>query len=182
VSINVIFDEVICMVTTLMARLVALAVAAGAVCGVTLHVLGMQAPQATRVFEADSVLTEFLEALNRERNRAGIASLKIAPKLTEAARVHVHDMAKHEMLSHQGSDGTTPARRVKQQGYLYQKSGENIASGQATPKAVMQSWMRSPGHRRNILGDFTEVGAALASSKSGTPYWCAVFASPSLLR
>jgi len=169
------------MVTTIMARLVALA-AAGAVCVAFSHAPGGQAPQATNVSEANAVITELIGALNRERNLAGMSPLKIVPKLTKAARVHVHDMAEHETLSHQGSDGTTPAQRVKQQGYPYQKTGENIARGQSTSEAVMQSWMQSPGHRQNILGDFTEVGAARASSKSGTPYWCVVFASPSLRR
>jgi uncharacterized protein YkwD len=168
------------MVTTRMAHLMAPVMAAGAVFMVFSPGLGTQAPRATNVSEVNVVITELLEELNRERNLAGISPLKIAPKLTEAARVHVHDMAKHERLSHQGSDGTTPGQRVKQQGYPYQKTGENIARGQEMSAAVVQSWMQSPGHRENILGDFTEVGIAQASSKSGTPYWCVVFASPSL--
>lgn len=166
------------MVTSMVTRLVVLAVMAGAVCVVVSPGAGMQAPPVANVSHVHFVITELVEVFNQERARAGVSPLKIAPKLTEAAQVHAHDMAKHEVLSHQGSDGTTPAQRVKQQGYLYQKIGENIARGQPTSEAVVRSWMRSSGHRHNILGDFTEVGAARVSSKSGTSYWCVVFALP----
>lgn len=165
------------LISTVM-RLVVLGVVASAVCVAFSHASGTQAPQATNVSEVDSVITELIEAFNRERALVGRSPLKLTPKLTEAARAHAHDMAKHEMLSHRGSDGTTPAQRVKQQGYPYQKIGENIASGQPTPEAVMQSWMQSPGHRRNILGDFAELGAARVSSQNGASYWCVVFALP----
>lgn len=39
-------------------------------------------------------------------------------------------------------------------------AGENIAMGQPTPGAMHTAWMNSPGHRANILGDFTDVGIA----------------------
>ena len=42
----------------------------------------------------------------------------------------------------------------------------------------MEGWMDSPGHRRNIVGDFEEMGAAQAEDDSGRPYWCVVFATP----
>lgn len=40
------------------------------------------------------------------------------------------------------------------------RAGENIAMGQPTPTAMHTAWMNSPGHRANILGDFTDVGIA----------------------
>ena len=36
--------------------------------------------------------------------------------------------------------------------------GENIAAGQSGPAQVMQSWLNSEGHRKNILSDFVHVG------------------------
>lgn len=39
-------------------------------------------------------------------------------------------------------------------GKLYFKTGENIACGQATAKAVVDSWYESPGHRENILNPY----------------------------
>ncbi|PJI51521.1 hypothetical protein CTI14_58765, partial [Methylobacterium radiotolerans] len=35
---------------------------------------------------------------------------------------------------------------------------ENIAAGQETPQEVVTGWLRSPGHCKNIMGDFTRIG------------------------
>jgi uncharacterized protein YkwD len=81
-------------------------------------------------------------------------------------------------IRHRGVDGSTPADRVTRVGYSYQSVGENVAAGQETAEEVMTGWMDSPGHRRNILGDFEELGAARAEDDDGRPYWCVVFATP----
>jgi uncharacterized protein YkwD len=81
-------------------------------------------------------------------------------------------------MTHEGSDGSTPAQRVERQGYHYFATGENVALGQASVAEVMDSWMNSPHHRRNILGDFTEIGAALAEDADGRPYWAVDFGRP----
>ena len=135
-------------------------------------------PQTTDAAEVDSIVTALVKTHNHTRVKAGLSPLKMNTKLMQAAQVHVHDMAKRERLTHRGKGRTTPAQRVKQQGYSYLKTAENIASGSQTPEAVTQAWMRSRGHWRNILGDFTEVGAAYALSKDGVPYWCVVFGLP----
>jgi uncharacterized protein YkwD len=63
-------------------------------------------------------------------------------------------------------------------GYAYQRAGENVACGQRSVAEVMSGWMRSPGHRKNILGKYTEIGAACAIDTAGTPYWCVTFGTP----
>jgi uncharacterized protein YkwD len=87
-------------------------------------------------------------------------------------------MAAHRKLDHKGSDGSTVADRVKRAGYVYVRVGENIADGQETVEEVMRSWIKSPGHRENILADFTEMGAAQAEDDKGNPYWCVNFGIP----
>jgi uncharacterized protein YkwD len=166
------------MATTRGAYWVALVVMAGVIGATFSPVSKAQLSHATNAAEVNSVITALVEAHNQERAQAGLSPLKIAPKLTEAARLHAHDMARHEKLTHRGSNGTTPAQRVEQQGYLYRKTGENVAHGQPTPALVVQAWMQSPHHRRNILDHFTEIGAARIRSQDGTPYWCVVFGLP----
>jgi uncharacterized protein YkwD len=100
------------------------------------------------------------------------------PGLMQAAQVQAQYMAEHVKTTHEGSNGTTPAQRVKQQGYNYVQVAENIASGPETPTAVLQGWMHSPPHRQNILGAFSDIGAARATGADGQPYWCVVFGSP----
>lgn len=53
---------------------------------------------------------------------------------------------------------------------------ENIAYGQKTPDSVMKTWLRSPGHRSNILNNkFTEIGCGMSLSENGRVYWCVCF-------
>jgi uncharacterized protein YkwD len=125
-------------------------------------------------------LDALVEAHNRERAKEKLPPLRLNPLLAEAARDHARDMAEHKKLSHEGSDGSDPAQRVKRHGYRYQEVGENVADGQTSVEEAMRSWMNSPPHRKNILGDFTELGAAVAQAQDTekTNYWCAVFGRP----
>jgi uncharacterized protein YkwD len=55
--------------------------------------------------------------------------------------------------------------------------GENIAYGQKSPNDVMQSWLKSYGHRSNILNSkFEEIGCGMSISQNGKLYWCVCFA------
>ncbi len=127
---------------------------------------------------ANPTAVSLLAAHNRERKKQGRHPLTLSAKLCEAAAVHAKDMALHEKQDHTGSDGSTAADRVKRAGYVYIRAGENIAWGQATVAEVMTTWMNSPHHRDNILGDFTEMGAARADDANGEPYWCVDFGTP----
>jgi uncharacterized protein YkwD len=145
-----------------------------------LATLGQQTEgQVTREQEkpATRELTALIEAHNRERTEAKLPPLKVNPQLTEAARDHARDMAEHQKLGHEGSDGSTVSKRVKQRGYRYQDVGENVATGE-TSERVMRSWLDSPPHRQNILDNFSEIGVAMAPDAEGSRYWCVVFARP----
>ena len=84
------------------------------------------------------------------------------------------------MIDHTGSDGSTAADRIKRVGYVRKRTGENSAEGQWDVGEVMTGWMKSPGHRANILANFTEMGAARARDDQGTIYWCVDFGTPML--
>jgi len=119
-----------------------------------------------------------IAAHNREREKAGLSALKASEKLTEAATLHAKDMATHEKMAHEGTDGSTPSQRVERVGYKYQDTGENVAAGQTSVDEVMTTWMNSPGHKANILGDFTEIGVSRAFDADSRPYWCVNFGTP----
>ncbi len=126
----------------------------------------------------DPTIAELLAAHNRYRDSEKKPPLKWEPRLSEAARAHARDMAGHNKLAHEGGDGSLPKDRVRRFGYVYQEVGENVASGQATVAAVMRSWIESEPHRENLLGDFTEMGAAVARGSDGENYWCVDFGRP----
>jgi uncharacterized protein YkwD len=127
---------------------------------------------------ADPIVAGLVAAHNVERKKEGHGPLKLSAKLLQAAVVHAKDMAEHHKLDHTGTDKSTASERVKRTGYNYILVGENIADGQHTVAEVMETWMNSPGHRENILADFTEMGAARVEDDEGVYYWCVDFGSP----
>jgi uncharacterized protein YkwD len=127
---------------------------------------------------ADPTTSALLDAHNRQRAKEGGKPLALSSKLCSAAADHAKDMAAHGNLEHKGSDGSNAADRIKRKGYVYIRVGENIARGPKTADEVLTMWMKSPGHRANILADFTEMGAATAEDDHGDVYWCVDFGIP----
>lgn len=87
--------------------------------------------------------------------------------LEKAALGHSKDMNTHKYFSHTEGDGTGAGVRIDVAGYKWKAYGENIAMGFSSEKAVVDGWLKSPGHCKNIMNrSFKEVGVA----KAGT-YW-----------
>ncbi|MDL2345006.1 CAP domain-containing protein, partial [Deinococcus sp. MIMF12] len=107
--------------------------------------------------------------------------LKRHPELEVAALAQSAGMALHGYFDHRSAlDGSTPGERVQATGLRVAGSAENIAGGQDTPQAVVDAWLRSPGHCRNLMGDYTHLGVAHAE-KADTRYrhfWTQVFGTP----
>lgn len=83
--------------------------------------------------------------------------------LTEAAHVHSDDMHDQGYFTHDSIDGTPWNVRIGR----YYPSGyvaENIANGYRDPfAAVIEGWMCSSGHRRNIMSSsYDELGAGVS--------------------
>jgi uncharacterized protein YkwD len=125
-----------------------------------------------------ATLQALVEAHNKVRAEEKLPPLKANDKLTLAARDHARDMAEHTHLTHDGSDGSDAGKRLKRKGYVFKQYGENVAVGQETVADVMRTWIESPPHRENILGDFTEMGGAVAKGSDGQNYWCVDFGRP----
>ncbi|GAA0300481.1 hypothetical protein GCM10010302_43820 [Streptomyces polychromogenes] len=128
------------------------------------------APPAPQASGAPSdAQAEVLALVNQERAAAGCPAVTVNAKLTKAAQDHSADMAAHADMSHTGSDGSDPGQRITRAGYQWQTYGENVAYGYSTPAQVMEGWMNSPGHRRNILDcSYREIGIGLAQPGQ---YW-----------
>ncbi|CAN1212090.1 SCP domain-containing protein [Tumidithrix helvetica PCC 7403] len=125
--------------------------------------------------------TELLRLTNLERQKVGLAPLKLSSQLRKAAKKHALDMAINNYFSHTGLNGSSMVSRVKATGYTYSAVGENIAAGRPTPSATIQQWMNSSGHRANILNPkFNEIGFGYANVPDSRyqHYWVQVFGSP----
>jgi uncharacterized protein YkwD len=110
-----------------------------------------------------------------------VPALKWNAMLERTALLHSQDMANRNYFDHTNPEGKEPWDRMTAQGYLWSAAGENIAAGQRTLQAVMQGWVDSAGHCKNLMSPgFTEVGMA-RFDKAGTPYgayWTQVFGKP----
>jgi len=123
---------------------------------------------------ADDFEQKVFELTNIERISRGIAPLAWSDSLGQAARLHSEDMSSNGFISHMGSDDSTPTDRMERVGYRFMRAAENVALGQRTPEQVMDAWMSSEGHRRNILDpNLTEIGVGFSNyawtQKFGTP-------------
>ncbi|MBZ8119679.1 CAP domain-containing protein [Roseovarius sp. LXJ103] len=85
------------------------------------------------------------------RAEAGLAQLAPSDALTKAAAAHARDMAQNGFFSHTGSNGSSIGDRARKARYGFCFIAENIAKGQGSLDQVMSGWMKSEGHRRNIL-------------------------------
>jgi uncharacterized protein YkwD len=128
--------------------------------------------------DPESLTAQLVAHHNRIRSEARLPSLSPSRRLQEAAEDHVRDMAARHAMSHKGSDGSTTTSRILAKGYRMRRCGENVAFGPRTVEAVIKGWMNSPPHKGNILGNFSQIGAALATARDGTAFWCVTFGLP----
>ncbi|MCX7791833.1 MAG: CAP domain-containing protein [Chloroflexaceae bacterium] len=135
------------------------------------------------------VASQVLALLNAERARAGCQPLSLEPRLMQAAQQHSEDMAVNNFVGHLGSNGSTLVQRANAVGYTWSALAENVAAGYATPEAVMAGWMRSDGHRQNILNcRYVHVGIGYVYQSDDAPlagmqypyyhYWTQFFGAP----
>lgn len=126
-----------------------------------------------------SLALEVLKLTNAAREREGHPPLRLNEALTKAAQGHADDMAKRDYFDHVSPDGATMVIRIERVNYSYRGIAENIAMGQRNPKEAVASWLKSPGHRRNILnGSYRDLGVGVAKDKKGIPRWVQVFGAP----
>jgi uncharacterized protein YkwD len=119
-----------------------------------------------------SSAAQVVALVNAERAKVGCGPVAESSRLDAAAYGHSKDMATQDYFSHVSQDGRTFDVRIRAAGYSGRTLGENIAAGQATPAAVMQSWMNSAGHRANILNcSFKDLGVGVARGGSYGIYW-----------
>jgi uncharacterized protein YkwD len=107
--------------------------------------------------------------INRERTARGLQPLRVNDLLSSVSLAHSQDMVNSNYFEHASQDGRSVGDRLRAVGYargVSASAGENIAYGvgkKSTPASIVQAWMRSPGHRADILRPaFTEVGIGIA--------------------
>ncbi|MDX2967592.1 CAP domain-containing protein [Kribbella solani] len=102
---------------------------------------------------------QVLDYTNRIREQQGCGPLRLDSALVEAAGRHASDMVRRHYMDHKNPDGEGPGDRMAAAGYRGSGWGENIAAGYDSAQKVVTAWMKSDGHRKNILNcRFTSIG------------------------
>ncbi|WP_330671542.1 SafA/ExsA family spore coat assembly protein [Anaeromicrobium sp.] len=131
------------------------------------------------ITDVKNLENEVIRLVNVERSKNGLPALKANWQLSRCARYKSQDMINKNYFSHESPTYGSPFKMMESFGLRFSSAGENIAKGQRTPKAVMNAWMNSPGHRNNILSrTYTEIGVGLAKDKNGVSYWTQMFMKP----
>ena len=122
---------------------------------------------------ADALEGNVLAELNAIRRSHGLAPLRRSKPLSAAADVHSRAMGTYGFFAHDSRDGSEFWKRVQRyygpRGYETWAVGENLlwSSGGLTAATALRLWMKSPGHRRNILtARWREIGLSAVSVHS----------------
>lgn len=132
--------------------------------------------------DRDAIQAAVLEAVNRARTRRGLSALAPHPQLAEAAQRHAEAMAANNFYAHVDPEGRRPSDRARAAGFQYREIAENLAEGQFTAEEVVERWLESSDHRRNVLRKTaTHHGLGLATAERDgrvEVYWCQMIGAP----
>jgi len=111
---------------------------------------------------------KIIEYTNEYRLQNGKEPLVLNDDLTQAALSKAQDMFADNYWAHISPDGTEPWYFIAQSGYNYSHAGENLARDFTNPQSVVDAWINSPSHRKNIIeDDFSEIGVAVVDGDIG---------------
>lgn len=109
------------------------------------------------------------ELVNEIREENGLKKLTLNSELSDVARLKSQDMLENNYFSHTSPTYGSPYDMMTKYGIEYTFAGENLARGQKTPEQVVNAWMNSPGHRKNILSErYTQIGVGYVANGN---YW-----------
>jgi uncharacterized protein YkwD len=117
---------------------------------------------------------EILFFVNEFRRSKGLPALQANSYISSVALGHSKDMLTGK--SPFGHDGFRQRidRISSRLGKLH-VAAENVASGPMDAREVVDGWLHSPGHRRNIMGDFQLTGIGVAEAANGMIYFTQIF-------
>ena len=126
----------------------------------------------------DDLAHDVARIVNRFRDRRGLRPLRLELGLMRAAVWKAQHMAHFFYFGH--SDPAPPVNRGVPERLAACGFGgggsENIAYGHETPAEVVRAWLRSPGHRRNIVSpSWRYLGVGVAVSHKGGTFWAQAF-------
>ena len=122
-----------------------------------------------------------LDRVNKARTDKGLAKLRADARLSDVAREYSCRMARDDVFGHTSPTGGTLRDRVRAAGYTYAAAGENLAktvNARYPIERAVQGWLKSEGHRNNIMSpEFTVTGVGVCHRET-TYYFTQIFLRP----
>lgn len=123
---------------------------------------------------AGSLEKDILRYTNAYRQSQGKPPLKLEDAASEQAEAHSKDMAKGRSgFGHSGFNERVTA--VTGQIGRVSAAAENVAYGDLDARQVVDGWIKSKGHRKNMLGNYNLIGIGVAKGRNGMLYFTQLF-------
>jgi len=122
--------------------------------------------------EAQTVTNEILQLVNSHRVSVGKSALSKNDLATQLAEEHSLYMINQNEISHDNSS-ERGLRLINEE--QANKVGENVAYKYKTAEEVMEAWLNSSGHKKNIEADYTHIGISAVKNDVGIYYFTQVF-------
>jgi uncharacterized protein YkwD len=139
-------------------------------------------PSAAPASVNKTVMLQLVNDIRKKGCQCGDTYYNPAPALSwnnqleVAAYEHSLDMYQNNYFNHTAPDGSNGGVRIEQAGYNWMTFGENIAMGYKSEKEVVDGWLQSPSHCKNIMNrSFKEMGVARTGN-----YWTQEFAAKTI--
>lgn len=125
----------------------------------------VQPPTSSQGYQLSADEQQMIQLVNQERQKVGVAPLKIDVALSRVARIKSTDMRDKNYFSHTSPTYGSPFEMMKNFGITYRTAGENIAKHSSVIGAHT-GFMNSDGHRANILNpSFTHIGIGIVDGR-----------------
>ncbi|RJR38525.1 MAG: CAP domain-containing protein [Desulfobacteraceae bacterium] len=133
-------------------------------------------PQKAAASEFSKGVRTIHRLINEHRVSQGLKPLELNEAISRVAAEHSRDMSKGKVdFGHEGFEKRAKTIRQKMK---VRSIAENVGAnmGQADPeKNAVESWIESPGHLKNIEGDFELTGIGVAENRKGMHYFTQIF-------
>ncbi len=133
-------------------------------------------PKPSTATVAPGLEDQILDLINQYRRKKGLPALATDPVIEAEARRHTIAMASHRSpFGHDGFSYRSKVITSKIPGVT--ATAENVAYGSRSAKEVVDGWLRSPGHKKNIEGKYKLTGIGVARDENSRLYFTQIFAN-----
>ncbi|MBN9298126.1 MAG: CAP domain-containing protein [Filimonas sp.] len=133
-------------------------------------------PSKDKIIALGGMEDKILYYVNQHRKEVGRPPLQMLSVANTEASRHSANMASRKTgFGHSGFEDRVA--RIRQSAGAISAAAENVAYGQLSAKDVVNGWINSSGHRKNMEGNYTYTGIGVAKDKNGTIFFTQIFLS-----